>query len=114
MGVETIAGFEIAFAELVQEPSMVASGLRSIKPSRDKATRAAPLAARGEQGKVWVKDGPHAEAFVGQAVTFPHGAHDDLIDAASGALGMTIGSIGQRVRVQTASDRRRSRRTVEW
>jgi len=114
VGVETIAGFEIAFAELVQEPSMVASGLRSIKPSRDKATRAAPLAARGEQGKVWVKDGPHAEAFVGQAVTFPHAAHDDLVDAASGALGMTIGSIGQRVRVQTASDRRRSRRTVEW
>ena len=114
VGVETIAGFEVAFAELVQEPSMVASGLRSIKPSRDKATRAAPLAARGEQGKVWIMPGPHSEALVGQAVTFPHGAHDDLIDAASGALGMTIGSIGQRVRVQTASDRRRSRRTVEW
>ena len=114
VGVETIAGFEVAFAELVQEPSMVASGLRSIKPSRDKATRAAPLAARGEQGKVWLKAGPHAEALVGQAVTFPHGAHDDLVDAAAGALGMTIGSIGQRVRVQTASDRRRSRRTVEW
>ena len=114
VGVETIAGFEVAFAELVQEPTMAASGLRSIKPSRDKATRAAPLAARGEQGKVWVKDGPFAEAFVGHAVTFPHGDHDDLVDAASGALGMTIGSIGQRVRVQTAKDRARNRRTVEW
>ncbi|MHC4784275.1 MAG: hypothetical protein ACYTE0_14720, partial [Planctomycetota bacterium] len=93
---------------------LVACGLRSIKPSRDKATRAAPLAARGEQGKVWILPGPHSEALVGQAVTFPHGAHDDLVDAAAGALGMTVGSIGQRIRVQSATDRRRSRRSVEW
>jgi predicted phage terminase large subunit-like protein len=114
VGVETIAGFEVAFAELVEMPALVACGLRSIKPSRDKATRAAPLAARGEQGKVWIMPGPHSEALVGQAVTFPHGAHDDLVDAAAGALGMTVGSIGQRIRVQSATDRRRSRRSVEW
>mgnify|MGYP001546794156 CR=1 FL=1 len=111
VGVETIAGFEVAFAELMQTPGMVASGLRSIKPSRDKATRAAPLAARAEQGKVWVQAGGFAEALVGQAVTFPHGNHDDLVDAASGALGMTIGSIGARVRIGTT---RQGKKVVEW
>ena len=60
---------------------------------------------------MWVQAGGFAEALVGQAVTFPHGNHDDLVDAASGALGMTIGSIGARVRIGTT---RQGKKVVEW
>ena len=92
IGIETVAGFEIAFAELSQEPVLAARGLRSIKPSKDKAARAAPLAARAEAGRVVVVNGPHSDQFIGQATLFPGGKHDDMVDAVAGALSMTIGS----------------------
>lgn len=57
----------------------------AVKPDKDKLTRLLPLAARYEQGMV-----RHAPANGGNAikemedemVSFPNGAHDDLVDAA--------------------------------
>jgi len=113
VGIETIAGFEIAHAELLQAPELAHVAMRSIKPSRDKATRAAPLAARAERGKVMLMAGAHTEDLIGQAVAFPDVKHDDLIDAASGALAMTVGSIGARIKVGR-SRTQAGRRKVEW
>ncbi len=52
-------------------------------PDRDKVTRARALAARAEAGKVcYLRNAPGVDAFVREAVAFPNGEHDDLVDAA--------------------------------
>jgi predicted phage terminase large subunit-like protein len=52
----------------------------------DKVTRAKPLAAQAEAGNVKLVRGPWMKDFLDEAEIFPHGAHDDQIDAASLAL----------------------------
>jgi predicted phage terminase large subunit-like protein len=56
---------------------------RAIHPDKDKVTRARALAARYEAGKVFhLRDAPGREAFEAEAVAFPNGRNDDLVDAA--------------------------------
>jgi hypothetical protein len=56
---------------------------RKIYPDRDKVTRARTLAARYEAGKVFhLRTAPGLEAFEAEAVAFPNGRSDDLVDAA--------------------------------
>lgn len=51
-----------------------------------KQTRAQPLAAQCEAGNVKLIRGPWNKAFIDEACGFPHGSHDDQIDAAGGAF----------------------------
>ena len=56
---------------------------RAIHPDKDKVTRARALAARYEAGKVFhLRDAPGRETFEAEAVAFPNGRNDDLVDAA--------------------------------
>jgi hypothetical protein len=56
---------------------------RAVHPDRDKVTRARALAARYEQRKVFhLRSAPGLEAYEMEAVAFPNGRHDDLVDAA--------------------------------
>ena len=56
---------------------------RAIYPDKDKVTRARTLAARYEAGKVFhLRSAPGREALEDEAVAFPNGRHDDLVDAA--------------------------------
>jgi predicted phage terminase large subunit-like protein len=56
---------------------------RAIHPDKDKVTRARALAARYEAGNVFhLRDAPGREAFEAEAVAFPNGRNDDLVDAA--------------------------------
>jgi predicted phage terminase large subunit-like protein len=52
----------------------------------DKGTRADPFAAQAEAGNVKLLRGPWNEAFLDELASFPNGAHDDQVDAASGAF----------------------------
>lgn len=55
----------------------------AVYPDRDKVTRARALAARAEAGKVfYLRGAPGIEDFLHEAVAFPNGEHDDLVDAA--------------------------------
>ncbi len=54
--------------------------------SKDKEERAEPLAAQVRAGNVRVVRGPWNPAFVAELGTFPFGAHDDQVDASSGAF----------------------------
>lgn len=55
----------------------------AVHPDRDKVTRARPLAARYEAGKVFHLRGiPGLAEFEAELVAFPNGEHDDLVDAA--------------------------------
>jgi predicted phage terminase large subunit-like protein len=53
--------------------------------SGDKGTRARPVAAAAENGLVKLVRGRHAHAFLDELTAFPHGKHDDCVDALSGA-----------------------------
>lgn len=54
--------------------------------SGDKLTRATPVAASAENGYIKVVRGRHTQAFLDELSAFPHGRHDDCVDALSGAF----------------------------
>ena len=58
--------------------------VRGIRPDRDKVTRFQPLEARYEQSLVWHASGLHE--YEDELLSFPEGAHDDLVDAAAYAF----------------------------
>ena len=59
---------------------------RGERSTGDKVTRAQPLAAQAEGGRVKIVRGPSNKDFLDEAETFPFGKHDDQVDAASLAL----------------------------
>lgn len=63
--------------------------LRGQRVDRDKLTRALAWAAHAEGGRVRLVRGGWIGAFLDEITTFPNGAHDDQVDAASGAIAAT-------------------------
>ena len=59
--------------------------VRGVRPDRDKLTRFAPLQARYEQGQIFHAPGLPS-VFEEELLSFPIGAHDDLVDAMSYAF----------------------------
>jgi predicted phage terminase large subunit-like protein len=57
------------------------------KSSGDKEVRANPVSSQAEAGNVKLVRGSWINAFLEEAEQFPNGAHDDQIDAISGAYG---------------------------
>lgn len=60
-------------------------------PRSAKIQRAKPLSAQVEAGNVTLVNGPWVSSFLAEASQFPHGKHDDMVDAAAGAY-QKIGS----------------------
>lgn len=56
------------------------------KVSKDKASRAEPFQAQAQAGNVKILDAPWNGAYLDELCAFPTGAHDDLVDASSGAF----------------------------
>jgi predicted phage terminase large subunit-like protein len=52
----------------------------------DKATRLAPFAAQAEAGNVSLLQGAWNGQYLDELTAFPNGAHDDQVDATSGAF----------------------------
>jgi predicted phage terminase large subunit-like protein len=61
-------------------------GLRMDRPNQDKMTRARPWQAQCEAGNVKLVRGKWNSAYIDVVVSFPHGEHDDDVDASSGAF----------------------------
>lgn len=66
--------------------------VRTEMAKADKTTRADPLAAQCEAGNVKIVEGKWNASFRNELTAFPHGAHDDQVDAASGAFSKLAGS----------------------
>lgn len=69
---------------------------RARKVNKNKVVRADPVSAMAEAGSIEVVKAPWNDVFYHEAEQFPNGAHDDQIDAVSGAHGelMTAGRSG--------------------
>lgn len=74
-------------AQARAQAKMLAGYPVSTKPvTGDKETRARPLASQVQAGNVKVVRGDWNEAFFSELESFPIGAHDDIVDAASDAF----------------------------
>lgn len=58
---------------------------RPYKVQVDKVTRSSPASAQAEAGNIRVLKGKWNDAFFRELENFPDGAHDDIVDALSGA-----------------------------
>ena len=59
--------------------------VKAAPASGDKFTRAIPVAAAAENGLIRLIRARHTDAFLDELTAFPHGKHDDCVDALSGA-----------------------------
>jgi len=66
---------------------------RGVKTSGPKTERAGPVSSAAEAGNVFVVQGPWNSAFLDEVEAFPDGAHDDQVDALSGAFSKVRGPI---------------------
>lgn len=64
----------------------------TVPPQGDKETRATPASTAAEHGRIRLVRGPWNEAFLNELESFPKGAHDDQVDALSGAYNQLIGN----------------------
>ena len=58
--------------------------VRGVRPDKDKLARFLPLEARYEQGLIW--HAPGLRDFEDELLSFPEGAHDDMVDASAYAF----------------------------
>lgn len=65
--------------------------LQGERESGDKAIRAMPFASQAEGGNVYLVRGEWNDGFLDELTTFPTAAHDDWVDAASGAFRAILG-----------------------
>ena len=73
---------------LLRDARMRPYTIDAVPPEGDKFTRAGPVAARLNAGRLALVRGAWNRAFLDELATFPAGAHDDQVDALSGAYAM--------------------------
>ena len=78
------------YQELVRDPKLARVAIRPVNPQKvgNKRVRANVWASRIEDGLIYMLRGPWNDDFVSEALSFPRGAHDDQVDAVSGAVQM--------------------------
>ncbi len=87
-GIECVSAQVGVLQTLLRDPLLLAHTFHPIEVHRDKLTRALPLVARSEQGKLAIVRAPWNQKFLDELCAFPESAHDDMVDACSG--GMTL------------------------
>lgn len=93
IGVEEAGYMSRAIQELNQDYRLHGYAVFGYPVDKDKVTRALPFAARCAAGVVHVVRAHWTDNYLDEMCSFPNGAHDDQVDASSGAWAM-IGSGG--------------------
>jgi predicted phage terminase large subunit-like protein len=91
VGIEDVGVQKGMYQMLRREPILAGVAMSPVKVVTDKITRANPWLARAEQGNVLLKRAPWNQAFLDEVLSFPETAHDDQVDAVSGAMQMMTG-----------------------
>ena len=60
--------------------------VKTVKATQDKVTKALPASSQAEAGNIKILQAPWNEDFFRELENFPEGAHDDIVDALSGAF----------------------------
>ena len=87
-GVEAALHGKALIQDLRSDPRNRAFAFKEIKVAADKLTRALAWLNLAEAGKLFLVRGPWIDEFVDEVAKFPHGKHDDQIDAVSVAVSM--------------------------
>ncbi len=87
-GIELSANGHAILHDLRQVPELRGRKFRGVKVETNKLTRALPWIALAEEGRVRLVAGRWNQEFIEEACSFPHGLHDDQIDAVSIAVRM--------------------------
>jgi predicted phage terminase large subunit-like protein len=74
-----------AFAERYRRQLLRGYNVRTERATGAKDVRARPVAAAAENGLVKIVRSRHSEDLLDELTAFPHGAHDDCVDALAGA-----------------------------
>lgn len=95
-GIEDVAMQAVVMREFMRDPKLAAVAVRPVTPNGSKMDRARPVQTRGRQGKVYLVRGTWNRDFINQAIQFPHGAHDDMVDSVSGGVQMIAEMAGKK------------------
>lgn len=87
-GVEAAMHGKALIQDLRRDPGNRAFAFKEINVAADKLTRALAWLNLAEDGKVFLVRGSWIDEFVDEVARFPHGKHDDQIDAVSVAVSM--------------------------
>lgn len=87
-GIECVSAQVGVLQTLLRDPLLVAHTFQPIEVHKDKLTRALPLVARSEQGKLAIVRGHWNQSFIDELCAFPEGMHDDQVDACSGGMSL--------------------------
>jgi len=95
IGIETVA-YQQGLADAVRARAPLP--LESIRPTRDKVARAMRLSAIVENAKLRLRRGDsRMDALREELLLFPHGAHDDQVDALGYAAALAVRYCGPRM-----------------
>ncbi len=106
-GIECVSAQVGVLQTLLRDPLLLAHTFTPIEVHRDKLTRALPLVARSEQGKLAIVRGNWNQSFLDELCAFPEGQHDDQVDACSGGmtlLTMPTGAIDDITKIRTGGN----------
>lgn len=87
-GIEQAGYMSRAITDLNLDPRMRNYQIWGYPVDKDKLTRALPFAAKAGAGLLHVLNRHWSQAYIEELCSFPHGAHDDQVDAGSGAYDM--------------------------
>lgn len=92
-GIEKALHGIAALQTLMRRRDLLRTTIKGIDVDRDKLSRALPLSARAEQGKVALVRGQWIPSFLDELTAFSGDGktHDDQVDTASGGLAMLAG-----------------------
>src|SRR5215831_1639402 len=78
-GIEVVGAQIGALQELMRDPLLLNHTFTPIEVQKDKLTRALPLIARSEQGKLALVAGHWNQTFIDELCGFPEGQHDEQV-----------------------------------
>lgn len=87
-GIEEKGYMSRAVQDLNIDPRMKGYAIFGYPVDTDKVTRALPFAAKAGAGLVHVLNRHWTQEYIDELCSFPLGAHDDMVDASSGAYNM--------------------------
>ena len=87
-GIELALHGHAVMQELRRDIKVQGRRFKGVQVKGDKQTRALKWQSLAADGRLRLVRGPWVKAFVEEACSFPHGSHDDQIDAVSLAVSM--------------------------